>query len=165
MKRRGVASEQITGIDLAKESELSDAFARVKRGLDFLGWSQRTTMRFDRVVANPPYLAIRELTGVLLENALKTVVPTDGNCVPHRANCWYAFLCASISLLKENGSLAFVLPAAWDYADYAESLRTGIPRLFASVKCYRSVHPLFSGVKKAPLCWSRRATARKNANP
>jgi len=104
LARSGVPNHQITGIDLANCPEATDALARVRRGVDFLGWSKRTTLHFDRIVANPPYLALRELQGHLLENALTTTVPVDGTLVPHRANCWYAFLCASIGLLREGGA-------------------------------------------------------------
>ena len=151
LARTGVDSRRITGVDLADDAEPSDRLARVRRGIDFLAWSKRTSLRFDRIVANPPYLAIRELRGSLLDHALTTTVPGQASLVPHRANCWYAFLCASIGLLRGGGSLAFVLPAAWEYADYAEPLRVSIGKLFYSVKSYRSVHPLFSGVQEGAV--------------
>ncbi|HWO25840.1 MAG TPA: hypothetical protein VNO30_44200 [Kofleriaceae bacterium] len=151
LARSGIPSQQITGVDLAGTPEPTDTLACVRRGVDFLAWSKRTALRFDRVVANPPYLGIRELAGSLLKNALTTTVPIDGTLVPHRANCWYAFLCASISLLREGGHLAFILPAAWEYADYAAPMREGIASLFRTVKTYRSVHPLFSGVQEGSV--------------
>jgi hypothetical protein len=147
----GVLSKQIIGVDLARKSEDTDVLARVRRGIDFLAWSKRTLLRFDRIVANPPYLAIRALKGELLTNALTTMVPCDGTFVPHRANCWYAFLCASVGLLRRGGGLAFVLPAAWEYADYAEPMRRGIDSLFEAVSVYRSVSPLFSGVQEGAV--------------
>jgi adenine-specific DNA-methyltransferase len=165
LMKQGIASQQITGIDLARTSEPADSLARVHRGLDFLGWSKRTMLRFDRVVANPPYLAIRELRGELLENALTTTVPIDGTFVPHRANCWYAFLCASIALLRPGGSLAFVLPAAWEYADYATPMRLGIASLFHSVTAYRSIHPLFSGVQEGAVILVARGYGESESRP
>src|ERR1019366_6050075 len=64
-------------------------------------------------------------------------------------NCWYAFLVGSIRLLKPSGSLCFVLPAAWDFANYAEPLRSEISSHFEEVNVFRSETPLFeaSGIQ------------------
>ncbi|MGA2657098.1 MAG: hypothetical protein ABSH34_06220 [Verrucomicrobiota bacterium] len=71
--------------------------------------------------------------------------------VPLGANYWYAFLCASLHLLKLEGSLAFVLPAAWDYACYAAPLRNIIHTLFQNVEVHRSRSPIFQEVQEGAV--------------
>ena len=39
--------------------------------------------------------------------------------MPANANYWVPFLVAGMRLLKPGGSLAYILPAAWEYANYA----------------------------------------------
>jgi len=50
--------------------------------------------------------------------------------------------------LKEDGSLSFVLPAAWEYALYAEHLRQNVFRNFQSVDVHRCLEPLFPDVRE-----------------
>src|ERR1019366_6502361 len=45
-------------------------------------------------------------------------------------------------------SLAFVLPAAWDYALYAGQLREKVLTSFKSVEVHRSQEPLFPDVRE-----------------
>lgn len=141
LSRNGVKAHQITGIDLDARSQPYDRLCTTHRGTEFLKWSLSTQRRFDKIVANPPYIAIERLQKSVRRTActvrLGNVVVTAG------ANIWYAFLCASIRLLRPGGSLCFVLPAAWDYANYSAGLRSQIARYFGSVEIYRSRTPLF----------------------
>jgi adenine-specific DNA-methyltransferase len=74
------------------------------------------------------------------------VVDPDGQRVRLGANYWFAFLCASLKLLKPGGSMGFILPAAWDYADYAEPLRRRLSDLFSIVEVHRCLEPMFKPV-------------------
>lgn len=142
----GVGPHQVTGLDLARTARKTDHFChRSLRGVDFLAWAQKTRSRFDRIVANPPYVALSKVPRRLLDTAL-LVKDLDGQPVRQSANYWFAFLCASIKLLKPGGSLAFILPAAWDYADYAESLRERLIYFFAKVEVRRCRKPMFKHV-------------------
>jgi adenine-specific DNA-methyltransferase len=142
----GVPAERIRGLDVEIASEPFDSFARTIRGRDFLSWSLKTRERFRRVVANPPFLALNRLPADVQRAALTVRMP-GGGTVPLGANCWLAFLCASISLLERNGSLGFVLPAAWEYSDYGAQLRRVVPRAFEHTEVHRSQNPLFSTVQ------------------
>jgi adenine-specific DNA-methyltransferase len=65
-----------------------------------------------------------------------------------RSNYWCAFLSACLRLLDTKGSLAFVLPAAWDYAHYASDVRRAVHQRFQSVEVHRSREPLFAEVRE-----------------
>jgi hypothetical protein len=91
-------------------------------------------------------LSIERLPAKLQSSALSVCTP-GGAKVTLGANCWYAFVCASLSLLKPGGSLAFVLPAAWDYASYAAPLRDVVPSLFRNIEVHRSRSLIFPDVQ------------------
>ena len=142
----GVDSSQIVALDLEQSRTAQDTLARTLRGVDFLAWSRTTTHSFDKIVANPPYVAIAKLDPALRQSALAVSTP-NGGFVPRGSNYWYAFLCASLKLLRPGGDLGFVLPAAWDYADYAAPLRDSITRRFAHFEIHRSRTPMFDMVQ------------------
>jgi len=119
----GVSSKRIRAIDLATTAHPNDANARTLRGVEFLSWSVATRERFSRIVANPPFIALNCLAKRIQRHATEICIPGTESKVSLGANAWYAFLCASVSLLSLGGSLAFVLPAAWEYSNYAAPLR------------------------------------------
>ena len=141
----GVPTDRIFGLDLEPEPMVHDGLAQVTWGQDYLNWAQSTVDRFDNIIGNPPYLAISRLPDTLQRSALGVTAP-GGGYVPRGANYWYAFLCASLRLLRRGGSLCFVLPSAWDYADYAMQARTVIPSLFRCFRVHRCHKPLFDSV-------------------
>jgi adenine-specific DNA-methyltransferase len=138
----GVKKSQVVGLDFQQEAGLWDASANVTRGVDFLRWSRLATQRFDKVIANPPYIAIERLQGTMREAACN-VRSFGGLDVRASSNTWYAFFLASLGLLKPHGSLCFVLPAAWDFVNYAEQLRLRIGGFFEAVEIHRCRTPLF----------------------
>ena len=129
ISRGGTEKQRIVGLDLALTPEPSDRLGRVKRSTEFLDWASRTTSRFDRIIANPPYISLRKLPTKVRTAALLHRTPA-GDPVPAGSNCWYAFLCASLGLLRPSGSIGFVLPASFEYAEYASRLRKELPELW-----------------------------------
>ena len=75
LSRQGIASGMIRALDLDRTSRPSDRHASVIRGVDFLEWSVNTAERFDKVIANPPYLALNRLSKSLQRNALRVTNP------------------------------------------------------------------------------------------
>lgn len=142
----GVKNENIVGVDLDRRRSTSDQKCRPVRGTDFLSWSSQESARFDRVIGNPPFIAIEKLRGPLRARAAE--VQWGGiKALGLNGNLWASFLIASLRVLKEGGHLSFVLPAAWGYADYAADLRIKLPSLFREFVCHRSKEPLFDSVQ------------------
>jgi adenine-specific DNA-methyltransferase len=146
----GVPRRRIRALDLEPVRQASDAKARTLRGREFLAWSEETRERFSRIVANPPFVALNRLPARIRDSALRIAIPDGGN-VALGSNCWVAFLCASLHLLEQGGSLGFILPASWEYSDYAEPLRTTFPRLFGEVQVHRCARPLFPAVQEGSV--------------
>jgi hypothetical protein len=147
LRENSVSRRNVVAVDLDPAPAIYDDLARVIRGMDFLQWSGRTRRRFDCVVANPPFISIRTLEWPLRETAAG-VLDHLGQPVGLSANTWYAFLLRSVGLLRRHGSLAFVLPAACEYADYSRRGREAITGLFDRTDLIRSRRPLFPGVKE-----------------
>lgn len=146
----GVAPRRIRSLDIDPHPQEADGKAQMLRGQEFLAWSLSTSERFSRVLANPPFLAINRLPSRIRKNAMKIPLPGGGR-VSLGSNCWVAFLSASVRLLKKGGSLGFVLPASWDYSDYAMPVREGIPRVFEEVEIHRCTRPLFPSVQEGSV--------------
>ena len=143
--RSGVSPESILAIDLQVNlPPLSTLGVESLLGTDFLRWAQATDRRFDRVIANPPFVQLRELEEALLRPALEMQI--DGFSMSATANYWVAFLVAGLRLLKPGGSLAYILPAAWEYADYATPLRSLCASLFGELDVHRVSVPMFETV-------------------
>jgi adenine-specific DNA-methyltransferase len=150
ISRLGVQKQRIVAVDLDRKESNADELATTLRGVDFLRWAYETQLRFDRIVGNPPYVAIRRLPKSLQRSAA-SVMDMNGRPIGRGANTWYAFVLASISLLRKGGSLAFVLPSAAEFADYSAAIREGLHETFGSLELYRCERPLFADVQEGTL--------------
>lgn len=100
------------------------------RQVDFLdcatgaGWPDR----FTTVLANPPYIPHQRIDRQrqIELSKRKWGIPDVGG----RASLWAYFLAHSVSLLKEGGRMAWVLPGAALQADYAASCRNYLAQHF-----------------------------------
>ncbi len=146
LNSKRVSKSRIKAIELDPTPAAADKFANTVRGMDFLEWAISTTERFDHIIGNPPYLPIRDLPPRLARNAMLIRDP-EGNCVTYGANLWYAFICASLGLLRDGGSIAFVLPASSIFAGYGIPLRQQLTSLFQQTEVHRSQEPLFEEVR------------------
>ena len=148
--RRGASKDRIIAIDLDRTGSAADKLATTLRGVDFLQWANQTELRFDRIVGNPPFIAINRLPQALQKSAA-SVLDSNNRPIGHGANVWYAFVLASIRLLKPGGHLAFVLPSAAEFANYSASIRQTVGDTFSSLEVYRCKRPLFDHVQEGTL--------------
>ena len=84
----------------------------------------------------------------LLQKPILSLNEIDSASFRLNSNYWCAFLAGSLRVLKDGGDLAFVLPAAWDYADYAGAVKQRIFDVFRSVEVHRCLKPLFETVSE-----------------
>ncbi len=150
LQENGTPKERIVGVDIESAQGPYDSAATTIRGVDFLRWCASTPSRFSKIVANPPYVALCKLDKTLQDNVQSFSNESDQSFAL-RSNYWCAFLAASLRVLKADGCLAFVLPAAWDYALYAETLRGKILGSFRLVEVHRSHEPLFPNVREGSV--------------
>src|SRR5262245_36469418 len=62
----GVPRRRILAIDLDRTRGPEDGSACTIRGTDFFRWVRTAPQRFDKIVANPPYVPLRRLSKQLL---------------------------------------------------------------------------------------------------
>ena len=147
ISKLSVPPSRVTAIDLDECPSPTDHLADSSRGVDFLAWSTSTDRRFDKIVGNPPYVSMHRLCEVQRASARATPSPDPRLKVAQSSNLWLAFLHACLFLLKRDGDIALVLPAAWQYADYAKQTRLFVDSNFADVTMVRPKNRIFSGVK------------------
>jgi adenine-specific DNA-methyltransferase len=148
--RFGVGKKRITAIDLDKRPAAADRLATTIRGVDFLQWAKETDRRFDRIVGNPPFISIAQLSSSLQKTAA-SVFDLNGRAIGRGANLWYAFVLASLPLLRKGGCLAFVLPSAAEFANYCAGIRQGVAQAFGRLELFRCGRPLFDDVQDGTL--------------
>ena len=146
MRSYGCDAESVTGLELDESlSALAPRFGSLHYGVEALGWMKSTQQKFDVVVGNPPYVSLSDVASEIQKAACSVTDPL-GNRLRISANLWSAFVSASVDVLADGGAIGFVLPASWDYADYARVLRHELPLLFETFHVYRSERPLFKTV-------------------
>ena len=146
----GVPAKTFLAVDLLTNLPSLEILGVESRlGTDFLRWANTTQRRFDRVIANPPYVRVRELGEQLYGPAVETRF--DEITISPSANYWVAFVVASIKLLNPGGCIAFILPAAWEYADYAAVLRAKCASMFRELDVHRVSVPMFDDVNDGSI--------------
>ena len=143
--RAGVSKNAILAVDLQRELPRLTALGVEKcLGVDFLDWARTTSRRFDRVIANPPYIRIRELQESLARSALD--LKPDEVKVARTGNYWVPFLVGGMRVLNRGGTLVYILPAAWEYANYAKDVRALCGEVFCELDVHRVDKPMFDDV-------------------
>lgn len=144
--RAGVSRDTILAVDLQTQLPTLDRLGvEYLLGTDFIKWARETDRRFDRVIANPPFVRLSKLQKPLLHPASETLL--DGIRIPGTANYWVAFLITGMKLLRRGGAMSYILPAAWEYADYASPLRELCASYFRELDVHRVSEPMFDEVE------------------
>jgi adenine-specific DNA-methyltransferase len=102
---------------------------------DFLDFQMQMKKKFSVILGNPPYIK----KGLLLKKQLKLCreIHRNANLTNRNPNnIWSAFLVRSISLLEENGILAFVLPSDFLQVKFANELRDLVLKEFERVEIF-----------------------------
>jgi hypothetical protein len=160
MSQVGVAPERIRALDISSAPAQRDELAQTERGVDFIDWAARNPASVDRIVMNPPYVALSKLRGAPRERALQVEL-SDGSLLPLRANYWCAFILSSIRCLRAGGTMVAVLPSAWEFAHYAVSIREEVQEAFSDVTVIRCKKPLFPTVQEGTAV----VVARRRGEP
>lgn len=148
----GVSKLDVTALELSKRNvRLVKSLAMCFPGTEALGWLRRSDRHFDAVIGNPPYASASDLSIPMRREVGRVINPATGISVGLTANLWLAFLLRSIDRLNEGGTLALVLPASWDYASYAASVKDWLPMQFRSFATFRSDRPLFPEVTEGSV--------------
>ncbi|MBS3668113.1 Eco57I restriction-modification methylase domain-containing protein [Vreelandella boliviensis] len=89
---------------------------------------------FDVVIGNPPYIPFQKIESEKRSELNRRIV--GAGKLGGRAGLWAYFVAHSISMLKEGGRMAWVLPGAYLHANYARELRNYLSQHFVKLACY-----------------------------
>jgi len=106
---------EIIGIEYSKEFFDKAYYLNAKLiNSDFLTYKSKK--KFDLIIGNPPYMKC-SLLNEDMQNNLEKI------CKTKASDIYYGFIINSIKLLKENGTLLFILPKSFFTNKYASFLR------------------------------------------
>lgn len=113
---------------------------------DFLIYQANDKRKKDLVIGNPPYIKKNYLTKIQKE-ACGEIHTSNNLSVLKIKNIWSAFLIRCINYLKEDGILAFILPAELLQVKFAVELREFIKEQFERVEIFTFDELLFEDCK------------------
>jgi hypothetical protein len=117
---------------------------------DFFAWAAATTMRFDCVVGNPPFIRYQRFAGEARRRAL-ALCAKNGAQFSGLSSAWAPFLVVAASLLKPSGRAAFVVPAEIGHAPYAVPVLEYFVQNFGVVRVVAIRKKLFPDLSED--CW------------
>lgn len=102
---------------------------------DFLDYSNECNKKYDLIIGNPPYINKKYLSEIQKEK-IKGIYEKSGIKFSSFSNIWNAFLLESIKLIKNTGSIFFVLPTEFLQVKHSESLRKYIIDKFQNIEIF-----------------------------
>lgn len=136
-------------IELNKAEESSEVLRnKVKfkfSACDFLEWQKNIEESYSLVVGNPPYIKKELLEKGQIEvcrNIHSSVLLPESSM----KNIWTSFLIRCTQLLKDDGILAFVLPAELLQVKFTETIRQFLITQFARVEIFTFDELLFDSI-------------------
>ena len=99
---------------------------------DFFEYYESESHKYDVIFGNPPYIRYQYLE-TEQRTWLSDILTRQGLKPNKLINAWVGFMVACTDMLKENGVLAFVVPAEILQVAYAEDLRSFLTRKFESI--------------------------------
>nr|WP_295257124.1 N-6 DNA methylase [uncultured Blautia sp.] len=100
---------------------------------DYLKWD--TTMQFQYIVGNPPYITYSELK----EEEQTFVKSNFKTCVDGKFDYCYAFIEKSINLLANNGKMSYLIPSSIFKTVFGNNLRIYMSRYIDYIKDYTQI--------------------------
>lgn len=105
---------------------------------------------FDSIVGNPPYIR-HHMLATKTKTERRRRLQVGAHALDGRADLWAYFLFHACSMLRPGGRLAFVLPGAFQQADYAEAVRNAMTDLFGAVATFRLRERVFAGAAESSV--------------
>ena len=116
---------------------------------DFMEFYDQVALKekYDLIIGNPPYIRYQYLTEE--QRLLQAKVLQENGMKPNKLiNAWVYFLVAAVSLLNENGKIAFVIPADLLQVAYAQDLRLFLTNNLSKITIIAFEELLFEGVEQ-----------------
>lgn len=135
---QGVEQHKIQAVDISKVAirRLSEGYKAVNSTTDdFISYSLKNSKRYDVVIGNPPYIRRHNYTKKLHTNISKLSKVSNYQLGDLR-NAWAAFIVASLSQLKQDGVLAFILPYELMTVSYGRQIQNWLQEHFSRIDVF-----------------------------
>lgn len=135
---QGVEQNKIQAVDISKVAvrQLSIDYDKVNLVVDdFISYSLKNSEKHDVVIGNPPYIRRHNYTKKLHANISRLSKASNYQLGDLR-NAWAAFLVASLSQLKHDGVLAFILPYELMTVSYGRQIQNWLNEHFKRVDVF-----------------------------
>jgi adenine-specific DNA-methyltransferase len=113
--------------------------------IDFLKWQDSKTKRYSLILGNPPYVKKNLLTATQIESC-KEIHQSANISATTVKNIWSSFLVRCTKLLKDDGVLAFVLPAELLQAKFANPIRDFLKVQYERIELFTFNDLLFDSI-------------------
>lgn len=146
-KLKKVVAVEREELELNKVKLISKSRSLKTENADFLEYQNNSSLKFDLVIGNPPYIKKNLLAEEQIkhcENIHKLFPELSNNKIN---NIWTSFLVRSINFVNENGVLAFVLPSEFLQVKFAAELRALVLKEFERVEIFTFNELLFKDCK------------------
>lgn len=99
---------------------------------DFIEYAMKSKKKYSLIIGNPPYISPKRLNKETLKLS-KTLCEKQNLKASVMQNMWLAFVVGACKLLKQDGSIFFVLPMEFLQVQYAEQLREHLEKKFNTI--------------------------------
>lgn len=114
---------------------------------DFFEWYESNTVKFDAVIANPPYIRYQYLTR--LQREVQAELLKKNGLKPNKLiNSWVAFVVASIEMLSNDGRIGLVIPTDLLQVTYAQQLRKYLINSLSKLYIVTFTNSVFPGTQQ-----------------
>ena len=136
IKENGFKYDQITAIEFDKIEVKKASAIKLKKAKvlneDFHKFCNNSNEKYDIVIGNPPYIRFQYFDSEQQKEA-STIFDRANLKYSKLTNAWVSFVVGASLLLKENGKIAFVLPAELLQVSYANQLREFISSFYNKI--------------------------------
>lgn len=138
--------EKEEAVNLQKRYKDSDNIKILNK--DFFDFYEKNNHeRFGFIVGNPPYIRYQYLENKQRE-LMSEIIKEHGMKPNKLINTWVAFTVASVHLLTEQGTIAFVIPAEILQVAYAEELRIFLSKTLEKITIITFEHLVFDDIEQ-----------------
>lgn len=139
----------LDNLAIEKATDLVNNFdgSYVLSNVDYLDWCSFNDNCYDLIIGNPPYISKRHLTGEQKEKCKDIHARTCdfGNEIH---NIWTSFLCDGMHRLKDDGNMAFVLPAELLKVKFGEKIQKSLLKNFKRIEVFTFSNNVFPNIEQ-----------------
>ena len=114
---------------------------------NFLDYAKNSEEKYSLIIGNPPYINPKLMEAADLKKA-KELCELENVPASVMQNMWLAFVVGAIRLLRDDGTIFFVLPMEFLQVQYAQKLREHLEKKFNTIHILSFQSLIFSEIEQ-----------------